>query len=98
MELPKNIDILCCQSCRYGNFCPFGDNDNEIYCLKGFTFKDKSDVCTWFSKSFSDWEALAKHKRPLLHYCKSYKPIREKEFYTYNDWEYYMKKRRENDA
>jgi hypothetical protein len=32
--LPLNISIACCQSCRHGNFCPFGDCDNEIFCLE----------------------------------------------------------------
>jgi hypothetical protein len=34
MELPGSIGIACCQSCRHGNFNPFGDLENEIFCLK----------------------------------------------------------------
>ncbi|WP_010074051.1 hypothetical protein [Clostridium cellulovorans] len=48
--LPSNISIACCQSCRYGNFCPYGDNDNEVFCFKNLTPQNKADVCEIFSQ------------------------------------------------
>lgn len=83
--LPKNISIACCISCRYGNFCPYGGNDNEIFCLKDFMPKDKYDVCNIFSETFILIEA---RKRILLDFCDEFKPITDIDFSTYNDWKY----------
>ncbi|WP_431028901.1 hypothetical protein [Lysinibacillus sp. LZ02] len=80
--LPPNIKITCCQTCRYGNFCPYGDQDNEIFCLHSMKITDKSDVCHLFTSS----KTLDKRKRHLLDICPNYKPICDKEHYTYNDW------------
>ncbi len=82
--LPNNIRIAACQTCRYGNFSPYGDNDNEIYCLRDFEFTNKNDVC----EIFSDQSNLEEIKRHLLDYCSNYKPISLKDYYTYNDWEW----------
>lgn len=81
--LPKNIIVACCQSCRYGNFCPYGDNDNEIFCLKNMTPKNKSDVCKIFIENY---DSLTGRSRRLLDFCTDYKPISHNEYYTYNDW------------
>ena len=61
-QFPKSIKIACCQTCRHGNFCPFGDNDNEIFCLKNFTPKDKSDVVDIFIKYSSGEISLLRHQ------------------------------------
>jgi hypothetical protein len=83
--LPPNISIACCQSCRHGNFCPFGDCDNEIFCFKDMTPNDKSDVCEFF---LGNQDSLGVRSRKLLGFCKDYKPICPNEYYTYNDWGY----------
>ncbi|MDR3598045.1 hypothetical protein [Clostridium sp.] len=83
--LPANISIACCQSCRYGNFCPYGDADNEIFCLKNVIPRDKEDVCTFFAENR---ENLEDRTRKLLDFCKEYKPMADNKYYTYNDWEY----------
>lgn len=81
--LPQNISLVCCMSCRHGNFCTYGNNDDEIFCLKGFTPKNKSDVCDLFSNHFN----LIKEKsRRFLDFCKEYAPIDDATYYTYNDW------------
>ncbi|WP_404427821.1 hypothetical protein LG296_07340 [Ureibacillus chungkukjangi] len=80
--LPKNIRIAACQTCRYGNFSPYGDNDNEIFCLIDFDFKNKSEVC----EIFSDASNLEKRRQHLLDFCSNYKPISLADYYTYNDW------------
>ena len=83
--LPPNIFIACCHSCRHGNFCPFGDNDNEIFCFKDKAPKDKNDVCEFFS----DHASLGVRNKKLLDFCNDYNPIsRNDEYYTYNDWNY----------
>lgn len=81
--LPKNMKIASCQSCRYGNFCPYGDHDNEVFCFKDVAIFDRNDVCEIFSLGID----LKKRTRHLLDFCQNYKPICPKECYTYNDWE-----------
>jgi len=81
--LPSNISVACCQSCRHGNFCPYGDQDNEIFCLKDMIFNNKSEVCDFFSENRN---SLNSRSRRLLEFCTDYKPISHNEYYTYNDW------------
>lgn len=90
--LPQNIKIACCQSCRHGNFCPYGCEDNELFCLKGRTPSNKMDVCGIFSDYHTgkdNW--LSSRSRKLLDFCIDYSPIDSQTFYTYNDWDYYIK-------
>lgn len=83
--LPSNINIACCQSCRHGNFCTYGDNENEIFCFKDMKLNNKGEVCEWFSKSLN---FLDTRKRKFLDYCSSFKPISHDEYYTYNSYTY----------
>ena len=81
--LPDNISIACCQSCQQGNFNPFGDLENEIFCLKDMTIYNREDVVTIFLNRDQTFELRS---RKLLDYCKDYKPICDDARFTYNDW------------
>lgn len=83
-ELPNNIRIACCQSCQHGNFNPFGDVENEIFCLKEVPLQNPDDVVNFFCEQFTTYH---KRSRKLLDYCTDYKPICAAEKYTYNDWD-----------
>ena len=83
-ELPDNIAIACCQSCRYGNFNPYGNMENEIFCLKDKTPQSRWDVVEIFSEPNASFH---ERSRKLLDICMDYKPISNDEIYTYNDWE-----------
>ncbi|OEH92446.1 hypothetical protein [Bacillus solimangrovi] len=82
-ELPDNIRIACCQSCQHGNFNPFGDLENEIFCLKDKTLLNRDRVVNIFSEQDDSFDTRS---RKLLDYCKDYQSICESEKYTYNDW------------
>ncbi|MFJ5714280.1 hypothetical protein [Neobacillus sp. NPDC093127] len=82
-ELPDNISIACCQSCRHGNFNPYGDMENQVFCLKDKTPRNRDEVVEIFSKQD---KSLERRIRKLLDFCKDYKPISPNEKYTYNDW------------
>jgi hypothetical protein len=82
-SLPSNVSIACCQSCRHGNFCPYGNIENEIFCLKDITPNDKRDVCDFFDENS---DSIKARSRKLLDFCKEYKPISNDKYYTYNDW------------
>lgn len=81
--LPEHINIACCQSCRHGNFNPFGDIENEIFCLNDLKLCNKKDAVTIFSNREPNFESRC---RKLLDFCKDYQPISHEEKYTYNDW------------
>ncbi|MBD8068752.1 hypothetical protein [Bacillus sp. PS06] len=82
-ELPEGVHIACCQSCRHGHFNPYGDNENEIFCLNDQKMRSKEDVVEYFSTAaFS----LEEKSRKLLDYCEKYDPICGEKSYTYNDW------------
>ncbi|MBU5677807.1 hypothetical protein KQI88_15420 [Alkaliphilus sp. MSJ-5] len=82
--LPPNVSIVYCQSCRHGNFCPYGDYDNEVFCLKDITPTDKNDVSKLFSENY---DLIMARSRKLLDFCTDYRPISNDGYYTYNDWE-----------
>ena len=42
--LNEKYKIHSCYTCRFGNFCPIGDQDNEIFCVNDFEPKCKSDL------------------------------------------------------
>ena len=86
--LPKNIKIICCQTCRHGNFCRYGNDENKIFCLIDYSPKDKMDVAEIFSKWVQGKIDLQKNE--LFHCCEKYQKINN-DYYTYNDWNYFFK-------
>ena len=83
-SLPETIKIVSCQTCRYGHFNPYGDNDNEIFCLKDIQPHNLVEL----REIFSTGADLENRKRHLLDYCSKYRPISLKDCFTYNDWEW----------
>ncbi|MDF2856987.1 MAG: hypothetical protein K0Q87_2838 [Neobacillus sp.] len=82
--LPANIRLAGCISCKHGNFNPFGDVENEIFCLKDKTLHNREDVVEIFSNQV---ESMSPRSRSLLDFCKEFEPIAKIGKYTYNDWE-----------
>ena len=70
--------IHSCFTCRHGNFCPFGDEDNEIFCVNDLQPKCKSDLFFICDNS----EERNKRKRTLFDVCEDFKPCCN-DFYTY---------------
>lgn len=81
--LPENIKIACCESCRHGNFCPYGDQENEVFCFKDKVFSEKMDVCNEFTNEKEYWTRSKK----LLDYCDDYEPMDHENHYTYTSWD-----------
>ena len=81
--MPEGNEIACCQSCRHGNFNPYGDLDNEIYCLAGTSPRNRADVVEIFSGQDPSLDA---RKRKLFDFCPAYRPVDDSGLYTYNDW------------
>jgi len=87
-QLPKNVKILCCQTCMHGNFCPFGDQEDEIFCLIDYSPKEKFDVVDIFLRHIEGDMALQSNR--LLHKCENYQEVFDS-YYSYNDWLWYFK-------
>jgi len=82
-QIPDNVQIACCQTCKHGNFCPFGDAENEIFCLINYIPKNKADVVEIFISVLESEVELSKNE--LLFWCEKYQK-NDKDYYTYNDW------------
>ena len=72
-QLPDDFLIACCQTCEHGNFNPYGDLENEIFCLIDYRPIGKRDVCDIFvSLAAGDMVAV---KHDLLYCCDKYGKI-----------------------
>ena len=82
MELSKILkgkyEIHSCYTCKYGNFCPTGDIDNEIFSVNDFELICKSDL--YFVTE--DREERKKRSRTLFDVCESFQPCSD-DYYTY---------------
>lgn len=91
-SLPEKWHIKSCLSCRYGHFCPVGNNDNELFCVTDFEPKSPRDL----------WEVTEnnnereKRSRMLFDSCEYYKE-QSKDYYTYNDYYFKMNEDKESD-
>ncbi len=79
--LPQGWTLRACISCCHGNFCPVGDNDNELFCVADFEPQSKADL---FEVTEAP-EQRDRRRRTLFHYCDRYAPQRE-DYFTYNDF------------
>ena len=86
--LPEGVKVKCCLTCRHGNFCPFGNKSGEIFCLKTFAPKNKSDVCDFMNND----EVYYAGSRFISDFCSDYKEQSE-DYYSYNDYLYCLNKK-----
>lgn len=76
--LPDGYEIHSCYTCRYGNFCPYGDQDNEIFCINDFEPKSKEELLL----IFQDRAEMEKRSRTLFDVCYEHKPC-SNNYWTY---------------
>ncbi len=86
-NLPEGWKIKACISCRHGHFCPVGNYDNELFCVTDFEPKEIRDL--WHVTE--EESERKKRSRTLFDFCEKYKE-QSKEYFTYNDYYYEMKK------
>lgn len=77
-KLKGKYEIYSCYTCRYGNFCIFGDQDNEIFCINDFEPKSKTDLIP----VMTDKKEIEKRVRTLFHVCDSHMICCD-DYYTY---------------
>ena len=86
-QLPKDVMIKSCLTCRHGNVCPFCSDDEEYFCTKGVDISCKNDVCDWFNRMvYNDME---KYSRSCTDCCDDFQP-QSSDYYTYSLYLYYM--------
>ena len=85
-QLPNNIQIACCHSCEHGNFCPYGNAGNKIYCFKNYSLQNYNDVYNIFdSWAMNGFDNDMLPINELLHWCELYKNV-ARDSYSYNSW------------
>jgi len=80
-SLPENWHVRSCLSCRFGHFCPVGDQDNELFCVTDFDPKSPSDL---WDVTEDDLERKNR-SRTLFACCKHYKE-QSADYFTYSDY------------
>ena len=84
-KLPDNVKMQCCLTCRHGNMCPVGNKPGELFCTKGVTITQKSDLFFYTE----DAAERASRSRDYTNVCEKYEE-QTREHYTYNNYLYYF--------
>lgn len=84
-NLPANVKLACCMTCKHGSMCPFGDFARELHCTKDFKINDKSELIDLFTND----NFYENNKVLCDSYCDDYEP-QNKDYFTYNDYRYEM--------
>ena len=87
-QLPEGVTLKCCLSCRHGSMCPFGNQPNELFCLKESKVGSKAEL-----SELSFWTSEEeKHKRSR-HYtdaCEDWE-AQSGDYFTYTDFPLYLR-------
>lgn len=86
-QLPADVFLKCCLTCRHGNMCPVGNGTNEVFCTKDVLITQKSDLYFYTE----DNDERAKRSRQYCGLCEDYQPQTD-DFYTYTDYLHFLKK------
>ncbi len=86
-QLPTDVWLKCCLTCRYGNLCPVGNVADEVFCTKDVLITQKSDLY-FYTEDDGERE---KRSRQYCCVCEDYQSQAEG-FYTYNDFLSFLKK------
>ena len=87
-SLPVGFSIKSCLSCRYGQFSPVGNYDNELFCVTEFEPKEIGDL--WHVTE--DEIERKKRSRNLFHLCEHYMP-QTSDYCTYSDYRFQVSDR-----
>ncbi len=89
-QLPRDVTLKCCLTCRHGNMCPYGNKPGEVFCTKDLIITSKEDMCRLFDseKAIDD---MKKRSRFCANNCEDYQQ-QSRDNYTYNDYLYELDK------
>ena len=80
-QLPEGVSLKCCLTCRHGNLCPVGNDNDEVFCTKDVLIAQKSDLYFYTE----DDAERTKRSKQYCNLCGDYQPQTD-DFYTYNDF------------
>ncbi len=85
MQLPNDIKLACCMTCRHGNMCPYGNKENQLFCTKDIRITSKEDMCNLFDQTdpFKDRAVVS------VDFCEDF-VHQSDDYYTYNDYLYQL--------
>ena len=86
-KLPKDVKIACCMTCRYGNMCPYGNEENVLFCTKDLTITSKEDMISLFNET----NPFEERSVASFDYCDDFS-FQCDYYYTYNDYLYWLHK------
>jgi len=83
-KLPEDVKIACCMTCRHGNFCPYGNQENQLFCTKGLDITEDSingpSVCS-VERAVTAFDV-----------CRDF-VYQSDAFYTYNDYLFVLREK-----
>ena len=84
-KLPKDVTLACCMTCRHGNMCPYGNEENQLICTKGITITSKEDMLNLFDQT----DPFEERAVASLDFCEDF-VCQSDDHYTYNDYFYQL--------
>lgn len=81
MKLPKDVKLACCMTCRHGNMCPYGNEENQLICTKGITITSEEDMLDLFDQT----DPFEERAVASLDFCEDF-VYQSDDYYTYNDY------------
>lgn len=90
-NLPNDVKLACCMTCRHGNMCPYGNNENELFCTKDITITSKEDMLDLFDQT----DPFEERAVASLGFCEDF-VYQSDDYYTYNDYFYQLNRKMAN--
>ena len=87
-KLPHGIFLACCMTCRHGNMCPYGNEENQLICTKDITITSKEDMLDLFDQA----EPFEERAVASLDFCEDF-VYQSDDYYTYNDYFYQLSRK-----
>ena len=87
-KLPKGVKLACCMTCRHGNMCPYGNEENQLICTKDITITSKEDMLDLFDQT----DPFEERAVASLDFCEDF-VCQSDDYYTYNDYFYQLSRK-----
>jgi hypothetical protein len=88
MKLPNDVKLSCCMTCRHGNMCPYGNEENQLICTKDITITSKEDMLDLFDQT----DPFEERAVASLDFCEDF-VYQSDDYYTYNDYFYQLSRK-----
>lgn len=86
-KLPDDVIVACCMTCKHGNMCPYGNEENQLFCMKDIVVESKMNLCDIFDNVLDKDDEYEKRTVTSFGYCDDF-AYQSDDYYTYNDYLY----------